>query len=123
MWCPFAIEGLAGVTAIDDKAAVVTVKTVDPLMEPDVARIVVVPVATLVARPVLFIVAVAGVRDAQVTEFVRFCVLLSVYVPVTVNCCVVPLTIEGLAGVTAMDTSVAGGTVKTVEPLTEPRVA
>ena len=75
------------------------------------------PAATAVARPALLIVAVAGVTDVHVAEFVRFCVLLSLYVPVAVNCCVAPLAIEGVAGVTAIDTSVAAVTVKTVEPL------
>ena len=34
---PFAIEGFAGVTAIDTIVAAVTVKIVEPLTEPDVA--------------------------------------------------------------------------------------
>ena len=34
---PAAIEGLAGVTAIDTSTGAVTVRTVEPLMEPDVA--------------------------------------------------------------------------------------
>ena len=48
---------------------------------------------------------------------------MSLYVPVAVNCCVALLVIEGFAGVTAMDCNVAAVTVKTVEPLTAPRVA
>jgi len=48
---------------------------------------------------------------------------LSEKVPVAVNCCVVPLAIEGLAGVTAIDTSVADVTVKIVEPMTPPETA
>ena len=39
------------------------------------------------------------------------------------NCCVAPLVIDGFAGVTAIDCNVAAVTVKTVEPLTAPRVA
>ena len=38
--------------------------------------------------------------------------LPSEYVPVAVNCCVVPFGIDGFAGVTAIDTRVAGPTVK-----------
>jgi hypothetical protein len=38
-------------------------------------------------------------------------------VPVAVNCCVVPLAMDGLAGETAMDCNVAGVTVNTVEPV------
>ena len=69
------------------------------------------------------IVATVVVADAQVTDAVRFCVLLSLYVPVAVNCCVAPLLIDGFAGVTAIDCSVAAVTVSTVEPLTAPSVA
>jgi hypothetical protein len=39
------------------------------------------------------------------------------------NCCVVPLEIEALPGVTAMETSVAVVTVKLAEPLMAPLVA
>jgi hypothetical protein len=37
--------------------------------------------------------------------------------------CVVPREIEGIAGVTAMETKTAGVTVRVVEPLIEPEVA
>jgi hypothetical protein len=67
-------------------------------------------------------VAVEVVPDDHVTEVVKFCVLLSVYVPVAVNCCVRPLVIVGFAGVTAIDCRVAAVTVSTVEPTT-PSVA
>ena len=40
-----------------------------------------------------------------------------------VNCRVVPLGIEGFAGVTAIDTSVAGPTVKVVLPITPAELA
>jgi hypothetical protein len=85
--------------------------------------IVLVPTPAPVAKPVLVIVAVAGVPDDQVTDVVRFCVLLSLNVPVAVNCCVRPFAIDGFAGVTAIDCSVAAVTVSTVDPLTEPDVA
>ena len=39
------------------------------------------------------------------------------------NCCVVPLPIDGLAGVTAIDTNTAGPTVRVVLPVTTPDVA
>jgi hypothetical protein len=61
--------------------------------------------------------------ELHVTEPVKFCVELSENVPVAVNCCVVPLAIEGFAGVTAIDTSVAEVTVSKVDPLTFPEVA
>ena len=49
--------------------------------------------------------------------------LESLKVPVAVYCCVAPLRIEVLAGVTANDTSTGGVTVSPVEPLTVPSVA
>ena len=73
---PWAIEAFAGVTAIDTSVAV-TVRFVEPLIEPEVARIVVLPVATPVASPALVIVAAAVFVELQVTELVRFWVLLS----------------------------------------------
>lgn len=52
-----------------------------------------------------------------------FCTLPSVKVPVAVNCCVVPSATEGMAGVTAIETTVAGVTVNTVFADTEPETA
>jgi hypothetical protein len=63
------------------------------------------------------------VCEVQVTEPVKFCVELSEKVPVAVNCSVLPFAIEGFAGVTATDTSVADVTVRVVEPLTPPEAA
>ena len=48
---PFAILAPAGVTAMDTRCAVVTVSVVVPLTDPDVAVMVAVPFATLVAKP------------------------------------------------------------------------
>jgi len=64
-----------------------------------------VPVPTPVAKPVLVIVATVVVPEFHVTLAVRFCVLLSVYVPFAVNCSVNPFAIDGFAGVTAIDTN------------------
>jgi hypothetical protein len=97
--------------------AAVTVNSVEPVMLPDVALIDEVPVATAVAKPVALIVATAVVAEAHVAVLVRFCVLPSLKVPVAVNCCVRPFATEGLAGVTAIDCSVAAVTVITVEPV------
>lgn len=82
-----------------------------------------VPAATPVANPPAVIAATPVVCDVQVTELVKFCVELSENVPVAVNCRVVPLAIDGFAGVTAIETSVAEVTVSTVDPLTLPEVA
>jgi len=120
---PAATDGFAGVTAIDDRVAAVTVSVVDPTTAPLVALIVDVPTFTAVAKPAALIVAFAGVPDAHVTLLVKFCVELSLNVPVAVNCCVFPAATDGFAGVTAIDDSVAAVTVSVVDPTTAPLVA
>jgi hypothetical protein len=120
---PLVIEGFAGVTTIDCSVAAVTVRTVEPLIAPDVALIVDVPTPAPVARPAVVIVAVVVVPELHVTVLVKFCVLPSLNVPVAVNCCVAPLMIEGFAGVTAIDCNVAAVTVSTVEPEIDDDVA
>ena len=59
--------GFAGVTAIDCRAAAVTVITVVPVIPLSVALIVDVPVPAAVARPPLVIVATEVVAEAHVT--------------------------------------------------------
>src|SRR5579863_137333 len=124
---PRAIEGSAGLTAIETSAAGLTVMVVLPLTEPEVALMEAEPVAKLVARPsepaLLLMVATEASDELQFTVAVRFCVLPSVNVPVAVNCWLAPRGVSGSAGVTAMDTSVAGVTVKAVDPDTLSRVA
>jgi hypothetical protein len=120
---PLAIDGFAGVTAIDCSVAAVTVRTVEPLIPPDVALIVEVPTPAPVARPAALMVAVVVVPELHVTVLVRFCVVPSLNVPVAVNCCVAPLAIDGFAGVTVIDCSVAAVTVSKVEPLMDDDVA
>jgi hypothetical protein len=61
--------------------------------------------------------------ELHVAVVVRFCVLLSEYVPVAVNCSVLVVPIVGFAGVTAIETSVAGVTVRVAEPFTAPKTA
>jgi stage V sporulation protein SpoVS len=118
-----AIVGLAGVTAIDTSVAAVTVSRVFPLTLPSVALIVVLPAFSAEAKPTLLIVAVVVLDEAHVTLAVRFCVELSLYVPVAVNWSVPPAATDGFTGVTAIDTSVAAVTVSRVFPLTLPSVA
>jgi hypothetical protein len=114
---PFAIEGFAGVTAIDTSVGAVTVRFVDPSTAPEAACIWLAPVATPVANPPAVMVTTLVVCEVQVTEPVKFCVELSEKVPVAVNCSVLPFAIEGFAGVTATDTSVAEVTVRVVDPV------
>jgi hypothetical protein len=124
---PLAMPGLVGVTARDTSVAGVTVRVVEAVMLPDAAVIVVEPAAVDVATPlnpaVLLTLATAVADELQVTDLVRSCVVLSEYVPVAVNCRVVPLAMLGLVGVTARDTSVAGVTVRMVEPVMLPNAA
>ncbi len=72
----------------------VTVSVAVPVTLPDVAVIVVEPVAPAVANPLeldaLLMDAIVVLDELQVTVAVRFCVELSEYVPVAVNCWVVP---------------------------------
>lgn len=120
---PAAIEGSNGVMAIETSVAGVTVSSVEPTTDPDIALTLAVPTPTLLASPVLLIVAVETVSDDHVAVIVRFCVLPSLYVPVAVNCCVTPSAMEGVTGVTAIETRVAATTVSTVDPVTLPDVA
>jgi hypothetical protein len=69
------------VTEIETSAAFVTFRVVVPVTEPEVALMLVVPVATLVASPlvlaVLLIVAIEGDAELHTTVDVKFCVLWS----------------------------------------------
>jgi hypothetical protein len=71
---PAETIGFAGVTAMEASTGAKTVSVVLPMMLPEVAEMVVVPTATVVARPLAAMVAAAVFVDAQVTEAVRFCV-------------------------------------------------
>jgi hypothetical protein len=79
---PSAIDGVAGVTAIDTSAAVVTVSVVEPITVPDVAVIVAVPSVIVVASPMVepasLMVATVVVPELHCTVSVMFCVLPSV---------------------------------------------
>jgi len=115
---PVVREEARGVMAIVINVAGVTVKRVDPDLFPKVAVIVVDPVATGVDNPfdpaALLMAATDDANEAQVTAVVMFCVEPSEYVPVAVNCRVVPSAMLGLDGVIARVSSVAGVTVRIV---------
>ena len=55
---------------------------------PTAAVILLEPIPTTLARPAELIVATATFEEFHVAVLLRFCVLLSEYVPVAVNCCV-----------------------------------
>ena len=99
----------------------------EPEIPPEAAVIVGLPVATGVTCPLepaaLLIAAKDGFDELHVTDAVISCVLLSEKVPVAVNCSVVLRAMPELAGVTAMDLSVAELTVRVVAPEVLPKVA
>ena len=76
---PLAIEGLVGATAMETRAAGLTVSTAVLLvMAPEVAVMLEVPTLRPVATPLALIEATPPFVEFQVAELVRFCVLLSV---------------------------------------------
>jgi hypothetical protein len=75
---PLATDGFVGATAMETRFGVVTVKTVEPVMLPEVAAIVAVPWILAVVSPELETVATAVAEEVQLAEVVRFCVLPSV---------------------------------------------
>jgi hypothetical protein len=72
---------------------------------------------------VALIVAAAVFEEVKVTLLVRFCVELSLNVPVAVNCCVKPATMLDAVGVTVIDTKVAAVTVSVEVPAIVPLFA
>jgi hypothetical protein len=60
---------------METRAGAVTVKTVEPLMVPEVAVIIAVPAATEVANPAELMVATLVAEEVQVAELVRFAVV------------------------------------------------
>ena len=79
-----------------------------PVTPLETACTVVVPAATAVTNPPAAMVAVLVFEEDQVAVLVRSFVVLSLNVPVALNCCVLPTWIEAPEGVTEMDVRVAG---------------
>ena len=104
--CPLAINGLAGVTDRETRAAAPTVSDAEPVMLSDTALMLAVPGATELSRPAAVIVATAGFVDVQKTDAVRSLALPSLKRPVAANCCWEPFGSEMTDGVTLMETSV-----------------
>jgi hypothetical protein len=85
---PAEIDGFTGVTAIETRPVAETLRDAVPLMLPDVAVMVALPLATPVARPEEFTVATLVADELQVTDAVRSWVVLLLKVPCALNCCV-----------------------------------
>src|SRR5215467_11804661 len=95
-----------------------------PLVTPSkLARIVTVPSERAVARPLTVIEAKLEFDDCHCTTLVMSWVVLSENVPMAVYCWLSPKVKLEFAGVTAICATVAGVTVSTLLPLTEPRAA
>jgi hypothetical protein len=120
---PAATVAAAGVTEIEVKTAVVTVNVAEPLIVPDLAVMVAVPGATLVANPPLLTVATPVADEDHCTVLLRFCVLPLLYFPVAVNCWPLPAATVAVAGVTEIDVNSAAVTVNVAEPLIVPDLA
>jgi hypothetical protein len=94
-----------------------------PLIVPNTAVIVVLPLLRLDANPEVLMVATAGAEEVQVTALVRFLVLASVYVPVAVNCLLLPSGVKVDGGVTAIETKVGDSPVPLSDTFCQPFVA
>jgi hypothetical protein len=104
-----AIDGEVGATVIVATTGAVTVRVSLPLVTPPVAAVIcVVPALTPAAKPLLLIVAtpVTLLAQVKVTPLIT-CPLLSS--AIAVNCCVPKTPMDGVAGVTVMVATVAGG--------------
>lgn len=123
MVVPAAIFGLAGRMLIDVILALDTVNPVEPVIEPNSAEIVVVPLVRLVTNPALLIGAIAACEELHATVAVMSCVLLSLKVPVATNCLEAPTGMLEFTGVTAIETKLAPVTVSIALPVTDPEVA
>jgi hypothetical protein len=112
-----------GVTATEERIGV-TVRVAVPLMPLRVAVRVVEPAATAVASPDAT-VATVGFELVQVAVVVTFPVVPSLYVAVAANCWVAPTAILAVAGVTAIEVTIAteAGTVTVAVALTPLTVA
>jgi hypothetical protein len=66
---------VAGVTEIEVKTAAVTVNVAEPLIVPEVAVMVVLPGAKLVASPPVLTVAIEVAEEVQVEVEVSVCVV------------------------------------------------
>ena len=114
----------SGVTVMELRVALVTVKVAPPDCPANRAVMVAVPGATPVARPLvgdaLLTVATEAGDEVQLTELVRFWVLWSANVPMALNWVAVCSATVAVAGVTVTVLRVDDSTTNAALPLTEP---
>ncbi len=103
--CVGLVVPTGSVVPVED--ACVTVSVAELLVTPlRLAVMVAAPAPMAEARPELPMVTADKFDDAQAAEAVRFCVLLSLYVPVAAYCWVCPTWMVEFAGEIAMDCNV-----------------
>lgn len=112
---PTISEDVDGVTASETGTAGLTNRVAEPLTEPKLAEMVVLPGEILVAYAGELIAATAGADEVQVAGCVMSCVEPSVNVAVAENCWLYPDAIEIDAGLTEIETTLAMPTVNVVE--------
>jgi hypothetical protein len=95
----------------------------EAVIEPALAVMVAVPTPAPVANPVLPMVATAIDDELQLTALVRSCRLPSLYVPVAMNCWLVPFAIEPFTGLTETETRMGAVTATVTEFVIAPELA
>lgn len=90
----------------------------EAVIEPALAVIVAVPMPAPVANPVPPMVATKIEDELQLAALVRSWRLPSLYVPVAVNCWLVPFAIEPLTGLTETETRIGAVTATVAELVT-----
>ena len=93
--------------AFPSGSVAMTVRLADALTLLTLAPMIVCPDDAAVARPLAETVATRGVEDPQDAVLVKSFVVPSVYFPVAVNCWLLPILTEIVAGLTSMLTSAA----------------
>jgi hypothetical protein len=73
-----------------------------------------IPCPALIARPVLFTIAIVGFEDFHCEMEVMSCDVPSSKLPVAVNCCTEPKAMDGASGVTDTLTIEAPETISVV---------
>lgn len=105
------ITGLPGDTMIETRADELTLRVAEPLTFWNTAVICAVPMLRAFAKPVLLIRATLAEEDIHWACAVTSCVLPSAKPAVAVYCCVPPIPIDLIAGVTEIDVGVPSTTV------------
>ena len=117
---PFAIEAVAGVTDIEISTGVVTVSVAEAVIKPEVALMFATPKPIPVDDPPVAMVATAVAAELQFTVLVKSCVLPSLYIPVAMNCWLMPFAIDAVAGVIERETKIGALTRTLAELVTDP---